>query len=90
MPTLAGYRPTRAMERLVDRFRVIAVDLYGSGRTPAGPRDQPMHLDDELALLSSVFRAAGDRFHLIGHSFGGAISLKAAFADRDRLLSRRI
>jgi pimeloyl-ACP methyl ester carboxylesterase len=75
------------MERLADRFRVIAVDLYGSGRTPAWPQDQPMHLDDELALLSSVFRAAGDRFHLIGHSFGGAIALKAAIADRDRLLS---
>jgi pimeloyl-ACP methyl ester carboxylesterase len=75
------------MERLSDRFRVIAVDLYGSGKTAAWPQDQPMHLDDELALLSSVFRAAGDRFHLIGHSFGGAIALKAALADRDRLLS---
>jgi pimeloyl-ACP methyl ester carboxylesterase len=75
------------MERLSDRFRVIAVDLYGSGRTAAWPQDQPMHLDDELALLRSVFRAAGDRFHLIGHSFGGAIALKAALADRDRLLS---
>ena len=59
------------MERLADRFRVIAVDLYGSGKTAAWPQDQPMRLDDELALLSSVFRAAGDRFHLIGHSFGG-------------------
>ena len=75
------------MERLADRFRVIAVDLYGSGKTAAWPQDQPMHLDDEIALLGSVFRAAGDRFHLIGHSFGGAIALKAALADRDRLLS---
>jgi pimeloyl-ACP methyl ester carboxylesterase len=75
------------MERLSDRFRVIAVDLYGSGKTAAWPQDQPMHLDDELALLSSVFRAAGDRFHLIGHSYGGAVALKAALADPDRLLS---
>jgi pimeloyl-ACP methyl ester carboxylesterase len=75
------------MERLADRFRVIAVDLYGSGKTAAWPQDQPMHLDDELALLSPVFRAAGDRFHLIGHSFGGAIALKAALADGDRLIS---
>lgn len=74
-------------ERLSDRFRVIAVDLYGSGKTAAWPEDQPMHLDDEIALLSSVFRAAGDRFHLIGHSYGGAIALKAALADPDRLLS---
>lgn len=75
------------MERLAHRFRVIAVDLYGSGKTAAWPQDQPMHLDDELALLSSVFRAAGDRFHLIGHSFGGAIALKAALADPGRLIS---
>jgi pimeloyl-ACP methyl ester carboxylesterase len=75
------------MERLADRFRVFAVDLYGSGKTMAWPRDEPMRLDDELALLRSVFRVAGDRFHLIGHSFGGAIALKAALVNRDRVLS---
>jgi pimeloyl-ACP methyl ester carboxylesterase len=66
---------------------VIAVDLYGSGKTAVWPQDQSMRLDDEIALLSSVFRAAGDRFHLIGHSYGGAIALKAALAHRNRLLS---
>jgi len=75
------------MERLAHRFRVIAVDLYGSGKTAAWPQDQPMYLDDELTLLSSVFRAAGDRFHLVGHSFDGAIALKAALADPGRLIS---
>ena len=75
------------MERLAPRFRVIAVDLYGSGKTDPWPLDRPMHLDDEIALLSSVFQAAGDRFHLIGHSFGGAIALKAALDHRHRLIS---
>jgi pimeloyl-ACP methyl ester carboxylesterase len=75
------------MVRLADRFRVIAVDLYGSGKTAAWPQDQPMHLDDEIALLRSVFQAAGDRFHLIGHSYGGAIALKAALTRQDRLIS---
>ena len=75
------------MDRLADRYRVIAVDLYGSGKTGAWPPDQPMSLDDELALLSTVFRAAGDRFHLVGHSFGGAVALKAACTNPDRLLS---
>src|SRR5215510_5861771 len=83
--TSGQWRPL--MERLADRFRVIAVDLYGSGKTAAWPHDQPMRLDDELALLSSVFRAAGDRFHLIGHSYGGPIALKAALADPKRVLS---
>jgi pimeloyl-ACP methyl ester carboxylesterase len=75
------------MERLAHRFRVIAVDLYGSGKTVAWPQDRPMRLDDEVALLSSVFRAAGDHFHLIGHSFGGAIALKTALENQDRLIS---
>ena len=75
------------MDRLAGRFRVIAVDLYGSGKTVAWPQDQPMLLDDEIALLRSVFRAAGDRFHLIGHSYGGAIALKAALTHQDRLTS---
>jgi pimeloyl-ACP methyl ester carboxylesterase len=75
------------MERLAHRFRVIAVDLYGAGKTPAWPEDQPMQLENELTLLSSVFQDAGERFHLIGHSFGGAVALKAALVDRSRLIS---
>ena len=75
------------MERLADRFRVLAVDLYGSGKTAAWVPDRPMYLDDELALLSPVFQAAGECFHLVGHSFGGAVALKAALAGRDRLIS---
>jgi pimeloyl-ACP methyl ester carboxylesterase len=75
------------MERLADRFRIIAADLYGSGKTPAWPDDRPMYLDDEVALLEPVFQSAGERFHLVGHSFGAAIALKAALSNSDRLLS---
>jgi pimeloyl-ACP methyl ester carboxylesterase len=46
-----------------------------------------MRLDDEIALLQSVFLAAGDRFHLVGHSYGGAIALKAALTHQHRLIS---
>jgi pimeloyl-ACP methyl ester carboxylesterase len=75
------------MERLAGQFRVIAVDLYGAGKSPAWPDVRHMSLDDELELLSSVFRGAGDRFHLIGHSYGAAIALKSALIDPDRLHS---
>lgn len=75
------------MERLRDRFRVIAVDLYGEGKSPAWPKDKPMYLDDELELLDPVFQSAGKHFHLIGHSFGGAVALKAALQYPDRLTS---
>ncbi|MEX2170810.1 MAG: alpha/beta hydrolase [Pirellulales bacterium] len=75
------------MELLADRFRVLAVDLYGSGKTAAWAESRPMRLDDELALLQPVFEAAGARFHLVGHSFGGAIAMKAALSMGDRLSS---
>jgi pimeloyl-ACP methyl ester carboxylesterase len=74
-------------ELLADRFRILAVDLFGSGKTAPWPEGEPMRLDDELALLDPVFRAAGPYFHLIGHSFGGAIALKAALNLPNRLIS---
>ena len=83
----AGGQWRALMERLADRFRVIAVDLYGCGRTPAWPGERPMRLEDEVALLEPVFAGAGERFHLVGHSYGGAVALKAALAHRERLAS---
>ena len=75
------------MERLSDRFRIIAPDLYGHGRTPAWPGHRGMTVDDEVDLLEYAFRMAGDRFHLIGHSWGAAIALKAALRHLPRLSS---
>ena len=75
------------MELLAGRFRVIAADLYGCGKSPAWPGERPMWIDDQLALLEPVFAAAGERFHLVGHSYGGAIALKAALAFGKRVRS---
>ena len=75
------------MDRLSDRFRLIAPDLYGHGHTPPWPDHRGMHVDDEVDLLEPVFQMAANRFHLIGHSWGGAIALKAALRHLPRLLS---
>jgi len=75
------------MDRLSDRFRIIAPDLYGHGRTPAWPGHSGMSVDDEVDLLEPAFLLAGDRFHLIGHSWGAAIALKAALRHLPQLLS---
>ena len=83
--TSGQWRPL--MDLLADRFHLIAPDLYGSGKSPAWPGERPMWIDDQIALLAPVFERAGERFHLIGHSYGGAIALKAALGLRPRLLS---
>jgi pimeloyl-ACP methyl ester carboxylesterase len=75
------------MERLSDRFRLIAPDLYGHGRTPPWPQHRGMYVDDEVDLLEPVFEMAGPGFHLIGHSWGGAIAMKAALRHLPRVLS---
>lgn len=75
------------MDRLSDRFRLVAPDLYGHGRTPPWPGHRGMRVDDEVDLIEPIFRLAGDRFHLIGHSWGGAIAMKAALRHLPQLLS---
>ena len=75
------------MDRLSDRFRVIAVDLYGYGKSPAWPEGRALYIDHEISLLEPVFRSDGDAFHLVGHSYGGAIALKSALKDPRHLKS---
>ena len=75
------------MDRLAGRFRTVAVDLYGSGKSPAWPDERPLSLSDEVALLGPVLAGAGSRVHLVGHSYGGAVALMAALADPGRIAS---
>ena len=81
----AQWRPL--MDRLADRYRILAVDLYGSGKSPSWPAVRPLSLADEVALLGPVFAAAGERYHLVGHSYGGAVALEAALAAPERVAS---
>ena len=83
--TSGQWRPL--MERLADRYHVIAADLYGSGKSPPWPGERPMWLDDQIALLEPAFERAGESFHLVGHSYGGAIALKAALRLPTKLKS---
>ncbi|MGH7314741.1 MAG: alpha/beta fold hydrolase [Candidatus Rokuibacteriota bacterium] len=81
----AQWRPL--MDRLAGRFRTLAVDLYGSGESPMWPAVRPLSLADEVAFLGPVLAAAGERFHLVGHSYGGAVALAAALAEPGRVES---
>ena len=79
----AQWRPL--MDRLAGRFRTLAVDLYGSGKSPVWPGRRPLTLADEGALLAPVFAEAGERCHLVGHSYGGAVALAVALAEPGRV-----
>lgn len=73
------------MECLAPKYRVLAPDSYGAGKSPAWPADRIVRLRDEAALLEPVFARAGEPFALVGHSYGGAVALIAALAQPRRV-----
>jgi pimeloyl-ACP methyl ester carboxylesterase len=66
------------MEDLKDQFRVRAVNLFGYGKTPPWPNGKAQSLDDQAALVEAVLPADADEIHLVGHSMGGVVAMKAA------------
>lgn len=73
------------MEQLQGRYRVIAADSLGAGKSPAWPTGRRVTLQDEVELLEPAFEAAGGSFALVGHSYGAAVALKAAVMQPRRV-----
>jgi pimeloyl-ACP methyl ester carboxylesterase len=68
---------TALAAQLAARFDVRALDFHGHGTRPAWSGDRPLRLTDDVALVEPILKAAGP-VHLVGHSYGGAVALKAA------------
>ena len=79
------------MDRLAERFHMIAIDVTGFGGTDPWSHDRPLTLDDEAdaiaAVIESVVGDDGAPVHLAGHSFGGAIALRLAVTGKAPLAS---
>ncbi len=74
-----------AEERLARRFRVLAPDLRGHGRSDYDPPwDIGTHLDDVLETLAA---AGVESAAWVGHSFGGRLVLELAARAPERLSS---
>ena len=69
-----------AEERLARRFRVLAADLRGHGRSPWDP---PWNIRTHLADVLDTFDAGPATW--LGHSFGGRLVVEAAAAARERV-----
>jgi pimeloyl-ACP methyl ester carboxylesterase len=75
--------------RMSDRYRVIAIDLFGYGDVPM-PLGPHYSLSTEAARVKAILQrilAPGERYHLAGHSFGGGVALRLAHAERNRVIS---
>jgi len=73
------------MEMLAPKFRVIAADQYGAGKSPAWAGNAATTLSDEAELLEPALARAGSPFTLVGHSYGAAVALIAALKDPKRV-----
>lgn len=73
-------------ERLAPGFRVRAADLYGHGSSPSWAQERRFTLADEAAPLEGLLPDGGPA-HLVGHSYGAAVALRIASANRVRVRS---
>lgn len=60
-------------------YRLVAPDVYGHGGSAPWHGDGAMSLEREVEILVRIVeKIPGKRIHLVGHSYGGAVALKAA------------
>lgn len=72
---------------LAERFRVIAIDLWGHGRT--ADREGPFSLESFATDVAELIeQVAGGPAHVVGHSIGAEVAL--AVATRHPDLVRRL
>lgn len=69
---------TGLMDKLQNSYRITAVDLYGYGSSPSWAEIQGFTLSDDVDLIAPVLDAMTGPIHLVGHSYGAAVSLKVA------------
>ena len=72
------------MARLSDRFRLIAPDHLGYGRTGPHPGGMPL-MEHEQAIIGALIELVGEPVHLVGHSFGGAVLARVAVQTPSRV-----
>jgi len=68
-------------------YRVAAPALIGYGSAPDWPYLRPLSLDDEAQRIEPLIEAEPEGVHLVGHSFGGAVALRLAQRNPERVRS---
>jgi pimeloyl-ACP methyl ester carboxylesterase len=75
----SGHRQwQRLVEALQSRYRLIAVNLFGYGKTSSWPGTRPLAAADQAELVAAAASLAPDPVALVGHSLGAAVAFEAA------------
>src|SRR5215467_14162992 len=73
---------TPVINALKSRFRLIAPDLIGYGRTDPWPDGYVFGMDDELRLIEPLIEHQPGGAHVVAHSYGGVVALALAREGR--------
>lgn len=74
-------------ETLGNEFSVLAPDLIGCGSTGPWQGEEEFSLAAEAAPIIRMIDDADAPVHLVGHSYGGCVALRAACERTDRIAS---
>ena len=80
MSTSGAWRPIAA--NLGNDHRIVAVDLWGYGKSARWEEDWPIDNSMECALVEALARSVGEPVHLAGHSHGGTLALAHAMRGK--------
>jgi pimeloyl-ACP methyl ester carboxylesterase len=67
--------------------RAIVPDLLGSGRSAPWPDGAPFRFELDVEVVGRLLERIDHPVHLVGHSYGGHVALRAAALAPDRVLS---
>lgn len=86
--SVSGNRQWRALvDTLKDRYRVLAVNLFGYGQTTPWPEQASQSLYAQAQLVLALSEEVSGPLHLVGHSFGASVALKSAMLLGPRVAS---
>lgn len=80
----------KLMRSMSSDYLMIAVDFYGCGDSPFPSNKETFSLSDEITLVESLLDGiipSNEPFHLVGHSYGGAVGLRICYKAEERIRS---
>lgn len=75
------------IEQLSGAFRCLAPDLHGYGQSEIIPDDGQPYGPHDAAIVKHLLDVVDEPAHVVGHSLGGTIALRAALDNPGRLRS---
>lgn len=77
--SVSSNREWRALvDALRDGYRVLALNLFGYGETTPWPSTSPQSLYAQAQLVLALCEDIEGPVHIVGHSFGASVAMKAA------------